>query len=65
MPNKAVHHSHTIDPRLGERFGAATRWVELAGSFVKSIERFGSLAPKYGQALLAPHPSPLVDFCVR
>jgi len=44
--NKAVPHAHPIDPRLGERFGAATRWVELAGSFVRSIERFASLAPK-------------------
>ena len=31
--------------QVGVRFGVATRWVELAGSFVKSIEPFGSLAP--------------------
>ena len=30
--------------RCARRFGAARRWVELTGSFVKIIELFGSLA---------------------
>ena len=42
--NEAVHHAHTIDPRLGARFGPARLWVEIVGSFVKNIERSGSLA---------------------
>jgi hypothetical protein len=43
-PNNVVHHAQPVDPRLGERFGVGTRWVGLAGTFVRTIERFGSLA---------------------
>jgi len=44
-------------PRLGGCFGLARRWVELAGSFVKIIGLFGSLAPPEtgcSPSLLAP-----------
>jgi len=34
--------------QVGERFGVATRWVELAGSFVKSIEPFGAWPRQVG-----------------
>jgi hypothetical protein len=34
--------------QVGERFGVATRWVELASSFVKSIEPFGASPRQVG-----------------